>query len=224
MTKKLLLILVILVLIGLSNAGTWLVLTKRASKQDAGKRELDKTLAKVGRLIELPRDEEPTLATVTDKSKLTDPFLSHAENGDKVLIYYKAKKAIIYRPGSNKIIQVGPLLLDPGAEEVIDTKIVIRNGTRTDTLTAQVEGQIKATYPQVNIISTGPASRSDFPSTIVIDLTEGRKKYNFVASLAQIIGGQRGILPLGEDAPVGADILIIIGNDHWQLDSGPAPL
>lgn len=65
---------------------------------------------KLGTLMELPSDEEPTVATVLDKEKLTDQaFFAKAENGDKVVIYTKASKAILYRQSANKIIEVAPI-------------------------------------------------------------------------------------------------------------------
>jgi hypothetical protein len=68
------------------------------------------TLAAIGKLIVLPAGEQPTLATVTDPSKLKDqPFFANAKTGDKVLIYTNAKKAILYSPSENKIVEVAPV-------------------------------------------------------------------------------------------------------------------
>ena len=69
--------------------------------------EVDSLVTIVGKLMELPSGENPTVATIKDKEKLTDqPFFARAENGDRVLIYAQAKKAILYRPDTNKIIEV----------------------------------------------------------------------------------------------------------------------
>jgi type II secretory pathway pseudopilin PulG len=68
-------------------------------------------LAKVGQLIQLPKDETPTIAAVSDaaKAKKQSAFFANAENGDKVLMYVKAGQAILYRPSTNKIVLVAPL-------------------------------------------------------------------------------------------------------------------
>ncbi|OGG23868.1 hypothetical protein A3A79_01545 [Candidatus Gottesmanbacteria bacterium RIFCSPLOWO2_01_FULL_43_11b] len=65
---------------------------------------------KVGKLIQLPIDEEPTIASVTDADRLREqPFFTNAQNGDRVLIYTQARKAFLYRPSTNKIIEVAPV-------------------------------------------------------------------------------------------------------------------
>lgn len=72
--------------------------------------EVKKLVAQVGKLIVLPEGEVPTLATVSDPEKLKgQPFFAKAKTGDKVLIYANAKKAILYNPESNKIVEVAPI-------------------------------------------------------------------------------------------------------------------
>jgi hypothetical protein len=76
----------------------------------AAKKETQEIVALVGRLMVLPEEETPTVATVTDPEKLKDQvFFANAKKGDKVLIYTQAKKAILYDPAQDKIIEVAPL-------------------------------------------------------------------------------------------------------------------
>ena len=82
----------------------------KKNPQSAAQEEVKSIVAKVGRLIVLPEGETPTIATVTDTKLLKDqPFFAKAQVGDKVLIYTTAKKAILYNPTSNKIVEVAPL-------------------------------------------------------------------------------------------------------------------
>lgn len=75
-----------------------------------------KVVGMVEKLIELPKDESPTLATVSDKSKLaTQSFFKNAQNGDKLLIFVKSKKVILYRPSEDKIIEVGTINVSQAA-------------------------------------------------------------------------------------------------------------
>lgn len=110
-------ILVVLALAGFAAAGYMYAQydTLKNDPQASQKAQADKTNAlkeKIGKLISVPKDETPTLATVTDKTKLKDqPFFKDAENGDVILIFPQAKKAIIYREKDNKLINVGPIAI-----------------------------------------------------------------------------------------------------------------
>ncbi len=85
---------------------------KLSNPQEVANAALQETLEKVGKLILLPSDESPTLATVTDAEKLkTQAFFTNTKNGDKVLIYTKNKLAILYDPIGNKIVAVGTVNL-----------------------------------------------------------------------------------------------------------------
>ena len=70
-------------------------------------------IAKVGALIILPTGEEPVVATINDAAALIKDqvFYKGAKNGDVVLVYQKASKAIVYSPDRNVIVNVGPIFL-----------------------------------------------------------------------------------------------------------------
>ena len=65
----------------------------------------------VGKLMILPKGEEPVIATITDSKALAKEqvFYSNAQNGDVVLVYQKAMQAIIYSPSRGVIVNVGPV-------------------------------------------------------------------------------------------------------------------
>ena len=104
---------IILALLGLSGFLYAQLKDAQNNPEKVSQQQVTLLVEKVSKLIALPTDEQPTVATVQDKEKLAEqPFFSGAENGDKLLIYTKAQKAIIYRESSNSLINVGPVTLD----------------------------------------------------------------------------------------------------------------
>lgn len=76
-------------------------------------KEVNELVSDVGKLMMLPKDETPTVATISDKEKLSDQvFFKNAENNDKLLLYNVAATAILYRPQTKKIINVAPVSLN----------------------------------------------------------------------------------------------------------------
>jgi hypothetical protein len=90
-------------------------------------------VAELGKLMVLPTNEQPTIATVSDVTKLADqPFFANAKNGDKVLIYTQSKKAILYRESINKIIEVAPVNLGSSTPTISPTSIPTPTSTPTE--------------------------------------------------------------------------------------------
>jgi len=84
-------------------------------QQTQNQQQIEDLVGSVGRLIDLPTTETPTVATVNNLEALKgQEFFARAELGDKVLIYPVAKKAILYSPTKNKIIEVAPLNIPAG--------------------------------------------------------------------------------------------------------------
>jgi predicted PurR-regulated permease PerM len=68
----------------------------------------------VAKIMHLP-DETPTIAEIKteDLDKLkTQAFFRDIKNGDKILIFSKAQKAVIYREEENRIINSGPIVIN----------------------------------------------------------------------------------------------------------------
>lgn len=99
-----------LLLIGVTGFLWYQLSLVRQNPEAVSAREINDIVKRLGRLIVLPDGEQPTVATVSDPERLKDqPFFVKAKKGDKVLIYTNARKAILYDPIADKIVEVAPL-------------------------------------------------------------------------------------------------------------------
>lgn len=131
----------------------------------AAKEEGNQLVVQVGKLIELPKDENPTIATVSDINKLKDQvFFAQAKNGDRVLIYGNAKKVILYRPSINKLINVGPINISNVEEPASNAKAASSSATSTPTLTPSPTNNNNVYVPSTNTSPTTSPSVSPTPS------------------------------------------------------------
>lgn len=105
-------LIIIAILLVLAVLGTWgyLHFFSNNTAKEITQNEIKDVLEGVGKHILLPEGETPTVATVTDPEPIKDqPFFSHAQVGDKVLIYPTARKAFLYRPSLDKLIEVSAI-------------------------------------------------------------------------------------------------------------------
>jgi hypothetical protein len=211
---KRLLVMVLGVCVLLGAGGTYYFYAKynaiRTNPNIEAQKEIAALVAAVGKLIELPQGEEPTVATVSDKEALKDqPFFKLTENGDKLLAYNVAMVAILYRPSINKIINVAPITLNqPTVAVPTILRVAYYNGSKTIGFASDVEKIVKAVYPEWQTIQVVNATKNTYTQTLVVDLSG---KYGQTATdLAAALQGKVGSLPDGETAP-DADFLIIAG-------------
>jgi hypothetical protein len=109
-TLKIKLIAAAVLLILLVGVVVFVMRMTKDDPQEAARKEAEEVVAAVSKLMVLPADEEPIIATVADPAQLMDqPFFKNASKGDKVLIYNNAKKAILYSPEQNLVVDVAPL-------------------------------------------------------------------------------------------------------------------
>lgn len=180
-------------------------------KSSSGLQQVNQVTAEVGKLIILPNNETPTLATVTDKSKLqSNSILAKADNGDKLLIYLKNQEVILYRPSAHKIVAVGPVITGSSSSPYVTSSFEILNGSGNDANTQKMVGSVLSSFPNAQIVDKEDAPRT-FPNTIIIaSSSSGGPLAETIADALHIKTGQ---LPLGIN-PVSADFLIIIGTDQ----------
>jgi uncharacterized protein YpmB len=200
-------VLVLVVILALVAGVYW----QRKRQESPARQQMKQIVAEVGKLIILPTGEEPTLVTVEDKTKVSDTFLKQSENGDKILLYPIARKVFLYRPSSKKLVDVGPLNIDPSVAEIDGTRIAVMVGNNNEKHAKKLSETLVSQYSKAEVQPVTEASRQDFPYTIVIDFTDG-KKYNLVNNMISELGAKRGVLPTSETKP-NADILVITGLD-----------
>lgn len=157
---------------------------------------------KVAKLMQLP-DEKPTVATIKDITKLKDqPFFNGAKNGDKVLIFTEARKAVIYREGENIVINSGPIAVTSDNET-----------SKGVTVMASASGSSKDAATKVAAISgvtVGEAkAKKNYSKTQVLDVSGNSSEK--AQEIATALGGEViTTLPSGETAPAGASIVVFV--------------
>jgi len=177
--------------------------TIKENPQVLGQQASDTLLKSVGKLMVLPSDETPTIAEVLDKEKLKDQaFFSDSQNGDKIIIYTKAQKAIIFREKDNLIVNVGPILINNTAQVS-----VVLEGTK-ETMASVATTIASDLGTSVNVVNKIEAKNpSSVKKNLVVDLKGG--KTDVANKIATTVSGEVGTLPAGVTAPTDADFLIL---------------
>lgn len=221
--KTLLSILIVVVIAALAGAGFLYVQYQNTAKElkkvksqvstQAGaavrQDEAKKYVTELGKIVRLP-DETPSIASITDASKLKDQaFFKDAKNGDVLLVFSKSGKVILYDPANKKIVDMTTLTGESAFTQQF--KVTIRNGTKTAGLTNKIEEELKKVLGVVNVVSKENAAKDSYEKTTVAVLNP--KAVDFAQNLAKALNAPVEDLPAGESKLSEADIIIIIGKD-----------
>lgn len=202
------------------------------SQEEKAKQESQKVINKVSRLMDLPKEEEPVVATVQDKDLLIKEqrFFEGAENGDVLIIYPQAAKAILYSPKRDRLVNVGPLFTNNESQNTQNSqteqaetvskemtaqnntlKIEIRNGTEKAGLANTIKQTLSGnSLFEVAIIAD--ASKKDYKNTIIIDTGKSQDK-TALGQLSQVLGATIVQAMPSEEKTTTAEALVILGKD-----------
>lgn len=210
---------VLVLLLLVAAIGTAVYFYMQYRKLTSTQREVEELKVRLSKIMVLP-DDAPTVATVADKDKLKDtPFFQKAENGDKVLIFQQGLKAVLYRPSSNKIIDVVGVNVEPNAANepaaagnatVETATITVLNSTSTSGLANSMEQELKRLSSQL-IVKQKAQAKSTYPTTLVVDVAGNKQQ--LAADLAKQLNAQVATLPAGEATP-NTDLVVIVGRDR----------
>lgn len=191
----------------------------------ANMQEVEYVISKVGKLVELPKGEMPLLATVDDVNKLKDrAFFKNAQNGDKALFYSKAQRAFLYRPSTNKIIEIGPYIVPSVTPSALNeassaatlgesTKVVsisLFNGTPVSGLAKKTEDTLLSKLQNVQVVEKKDAKKKDYIKNLIFDIKGDQSP--MVGQIQSVLGGEIiSAMPEGEATPSG-QILVILGS------------
>ena len=197
-------------------------LTDPKAKEEVVKKEITQLVNSLKKLVVLPEDETPTVATITDAEAMAkeQPFYADAHNGDKLLVYTQARKAFIFDPNRNILVNVGPIYMDDktqsststgaGTPEIKQISVEVRNGSNTPGKGTAMASELKKDA-NISVVSASNADNKDYQGIMVIDFTAGVRTAEINALAAKLEAKVVSELPSGERAS-SAEALVIVGN------------
>jgi len=193
----------------------WLLKNPTAAAEEEAKH----LLRRVGRLVVLPEGEAPTIATISDASKLSSQqFFARSKTGDKVLVYTQSGRAILYRPDIDRVIET-TMVMSPTPTPEINTiqikegTLAIYNGTETQGLATVVQQKLVTMDRNVSVKIKQNSHQPYTKTQVVVINPQAGDLGNQLAEALKI--SITANLPTGEDKPE-SDLLLILGSDYLQ--------
>lgn len=174
----------------------------------------EELIAKINKVYELPKDETPVVAVVSDETKFKQeyPVFTTAKKDDTLLLYEKAGQAILFRESENRVIGTASFAVRKGSAVHIIGTTELQNSTE-QTLLQKLPDDVR--------VSGKSTPAGQYTATTVVDLTG--QKAELAKKIAEAVGGTVvAALPSGEKASDGAEIVVIVGSVTAQADNSTA--
>jgi len=198
---------------------------KLKNPAEAAKLESKELMKRVGKYMVLPNEEAQVMTVVdVENLKKTQQFFQDAKDNDKLLVFPVAKKAVLFRPSANIIVNVAPIIgadsiaTGSGAQQAVTPnpepplKIALRNGSGSTGITKKLEDELNGKMKNIVITEKDNAKRLDYEKTLLVAVSETLNN-TFIQQLAKDLSASVSALPPNETKP-DADILIIAGKDR----------
>lgn len=199
-------------------------------------KDVQNLLKDLGKIYEMPKDETPTVATVTDIKKLSgQPFFKNAKDGDKVILFGGIKEAILFRSSTKKIINMTSI--NPNSIPTVENKTSSSSAKTTTSTTPAPGKKIKVAVlnstkeaglakkaggllddKEFDVVTESNAN-GEYDKTTVSVAGESKVSdadLSAIASQLSKVTVKKSVLPNDEAAPAGADVVIILGKDFSE--------
>jgi hypothetical protein len=190
-----------------------------------GETDLERLVNRVAQMIEINRNEDPTIATVQDPALLKNgqpEFYKEAETGDRLLVW--SDKAVLYSTKKDKLLSVMMIADQPSstsdtAESEVVSTIEAENPTinvKNGTLTGGMAGKMRTllTSKDIPVASIGDAKLKNYEKTVIVQVTDKEMPASLKA-LKDATGAEVSEPRDGETGLLG-DFVVIVGNDFNQ--------
>jgi hypothetical protein len=114
--KKIISILIIIIIVLLGYAVYDKFFATTMPEGQLSEKQIKSLVVKVSKLINVP-EELPVVATIIKAEELMveQKFYTGSKDGDYLIVFPTAQKAMIYRKDEDKLINVGPIIVDQPA-------------------------------------------------------------------------------------------------------------
>lgn len=176
----------------------------RTNSSKTAEQRNEELIAAINKVYELPKDETPVVAIVSDEAKFKEeyPVFTTARKDDSLLLYEKAGQAILFRESENRVIGTATFAIRKGSAVQIIATTERQNSTE-QTLVSAFTDQVR--------VASKSTPAGQYSVTTVVDLTG--QKTDLAKSIATAVGGTIATtLPAGEKADEGTEIVVIVAN------------